>query len=121
MFKFIATLLVIACFLIALVLFGTHRNWISTPSFLYQTIVFVTFTTTVIFGYLYRVATASLFVQLYLLTMVVKVLAYGAYSYFMIMSDEHGARINVAFFLLSYLIFTATEIAFLYRRISSHM
>lgn len=121
MFKFIATLLVIAGFLIVVVHFGTYLNWISPPSFLYQTLVFVAFTTTVIFGYLYRVAKPGLFVQLYLLTMVVKVLAYGAYSYFMITSDEPGARMNVAFFLLCYLIFTAAEIASLYRGISSNM
>jgi len=119
MFKFIATLLSIAIFLILLVHFATHLDWVSKPSFLYQTIIFITFATTVIFVYLFRMAKPDFFVQLYLLTMGVKLLAYTAYAYFMITSDKQGAVTNVAFFLLCYVIFTAVEIAFLHRKISS--
>jgi len=119
MFKFIATLLLIAIFLLALAQFGTYLDWIPQPSFLYQTLIFVLFTTVVIFVYLKSVAKPDFFVQLYLLSMGVKLLAHSAYAYFMITSDKQGAITNVAFFLLCYVIFTATEIAFLYRKISS--
>jgi len=119
MFKFIATSLSIALFLIALVHFGTHLGWIPIPSFLYQTLIFITFTTAVIFAYLYRMAKPDFFVPMYLLTMGVKLVAYSSYAYFMIRSDRGGAVTNVAFFLLCYAIFTAMEIAFLHRKISS--
>lgn len=119
MFKFIAALLLIAIFLGGLVLFGTGLNWISTPSFLYQTLIFITFTTAVIFAYLYNAMKPDFFVQLYMLSMAVKLLAYSTYAYFMITSDKRGAFLNVAFFLLCYVIFTVVEIVFLYRKISS--
>jgi hypothetical protein len=50
--------------------------------------------------------------------MVVKVLAYCTYNLIMIMSDRPAAIGNVAFFMIAYFIFTALEIAFLYRKIA---
>jgi hypothetical protein len=51
--------------------------------------------------------------------MVVKLLAYGAYNVAVIIMDRAGAPSNVVFFLVLYFIFTALEVAFLYRKISS--
>ena len=76
------------------------------------------FVTTVIFVYLYRLAKPSVFVQLYLFSMAVKLLACFAYTLLMIREDKSGAVVNVLYFLIVYLLFTALEIAFLYRRIS---
>jgi hypothetical protein len=50
--------------------------------------------------------------------MVVKLLAYGAYNFVMIIDDRGGATENVVWFSVLYFIFTAVEIGFLYRRIS---
>ena len=69
-----------------------------------------------IFVYLVRAGDNS-FVQLYLLTMVVKLLAYCAYNVVIILQDRENAGINVGFFLITYLLFTTLELAFLYRRI----
>jgi hypothetical protein len=57
-------------------------------------------------------------VQLYLLSMVVKLIAFLAYNLVMVLDDRKGAMANVLYFLLVYFIFTAVEIAFLYKRIS---
>jgi hypothetical protein len=89
------------------------------PSFFYQTLIFLVFATTTIFAYLYNANRPDFFVQLYLLTMVVKFLAYGAYNLFMILEDKDGASLNVVFFMIIYIVFTALEIAFLYRRITN--
>jgi hypothetical protein len=88
------------------------------PSYFFQTLILLLFGTGLIFVYLYRFNRQDLFVHIYLLSMVVKLLAYGAYSFFMIMDDEAGAVANVTWFMLLYLIFTLLEIVFLYRKIS---
>jgi hypothetical protein len=91
----------------------------SLPSFFYETTAFIVFVTVVIFVYLYRSENPSFFVQLYLLSMVVKLLAFFAYNIFMVLDDRVGAVSNVSYFLLNYVLFTILEIAFLYRKISS--
>jgi len=101
------------------VTFAFSNGWLpGVPSFLFQTTWLVAFVTTVIFVYLYRARSTSYFVQLYMLTIAVKLLAYFAYSLIMILKDKPGLVMNVLYFLALYFIFTAVEIAFLYRRIS---
>lgn len=103
-------MLVIACF---------SQGWIpGLPSFLFETTWLVAFVTTVIFIYLYRSGKGVYFVQLYLLSMAVKLIAYFAFTLIMIMDDRRGALPNVLYFLVLYFIFTAVEIGFLYRRIN---
>ncbi|MDH4090179.1 MAG: hypothetical protein OEV74_00550 [Cyclobacteriaceae bacterium] len=94
-------------------------QWIDQfPSFFYQTLIFLVFSTTTIFAYLHKINKPDFFVQLYLLTMAVKLLAYGAYNLIMIIKDNVGASVNVVFFMMLYVIFTVLEIAFLYRKIA---
>jgi hypothetical protein len=106
-------------FIAVLTILAGHQHWINgIPSFFYQTNIFLLFTTFVIFAYLYKAARPDFFVQLYLLSMAVKLLAYGIYTGIMITEDRLGAAKNVAFFLILYVVFTALEIVFLYRKIS---
>jgi len=106
--------------LAALVLSAVHMAWIPRqPSFFYQTLIFLVFSTGLIYRYLYKASRPEFFVQLYLLTMAVKILAYGVYAYIMISKDAAGAALNVVFFMITYFCFTALEITFLYRKISS--
>jgi hypothetical protein len=114
--KFIIALLAAALGLAAIVFFSVHQNWLEKlPSFFYQTLFFLMFSTAVIYVYLYKVNKPDYFVQLYLLTMAVKLLGYGAYVYFMITGDRKDAFSNVVFFMVSYFLFTTLEIVFLYR------
>ena len=102
------------------ILSAYHQSWIlHPPSFLYETVIFLIVSTGAMYGYLYNVNKPDFFVQLYLLLMVVKFFLYGAYVYFMIIKDKPGATMNVAFFITLYFIFTALEVGFLYRKISS--
>lgn len=99
--------------------YSYYQGWLpAIPSFLFETTWFVGFTTSVIFVYLYRSKNPSFFVQLYLLSMAVKLMAYFGYALFMILDDRQGAVPNVLYFLIIYFLFTIIEIAFLYRRIS---
>ncbi len=119
MIRFVLVLLIAALALACLAGLAYKQLWIEQlPSFFFETLIFLVFSTTTIFAYLYKVDKPDFFVQLYLLTMVVKFLAYGAYNLFMIMEDKPGAAANVVFFMLLYAVFTGLEIAFLYRKIS---
>lgn len=88
------------------------------PSFFTETLILLIFSTALIFGYLYRSDKPDFFVQLYLLSMVVKLVAYGAYMFVVILDDAPGAVANVVFFMATYFIFTVAEIAFLHRKIT---
>ncbi len=83
-----------------------------------QTLVLLVLTTSIIYVYLYKARTSAYFTQLYLLTMVVKVLAYCAYILLMVLKDKPAAVENAVFFLVCYFTFTALEIGFLYRKVS---
>jgi hypothetical protein len=86
------------------------------PSFFWQTLIFLNFSTLLIFYYVIRSGSNS-FVQLYLLTMVLKLFAYCAYNIVIILQDRENAGINVGFFMITYLLFTTLELVFLYKRI----
>ena len=111
--------LMAAAFLLVAVAYGlVGQPWLKTlPSYFFQTLVLLLFGTGLLYVYLYRFNRQDLFVHIYLLSMVVKLLAYGAYNFIMILDDEAGAVANVAWFMLVYLIFTLLEILFLYRKI----
>jgi hypothetical protein len=88
------------------------------PSFFFQTLVLLLFGTCLLYVYMYRLNKAAFFVQVYLLTMAIKLLAYGVYNYFIITDDQSEAVPNVIWFMLLYVIFTVLEVAFLYQKIS---
>jgi hypothetical protein len=118
--RFLIALLASAVLLAWGSLYAHAHGWIGVlPSFFYQTLIFLVFSTAIIYLYLYRSNKTGLFLHLYLLTMVVKFIAYGAYNLFVILEDKAGADTNVVFFMLGYFIFTVVEIAFLYHRITS--
>ncbi len=87
------------------------------PSYLWQTLIFLNLCTIGAFYFLLK-AVPSSFVQLYLLTTVLKLFAYCAYNVAIILQDRPNAGVNVGFFLIAYVLFTTLELVFLYRRIS---
>lgn len=119
MIRFIVVLLLAALTVAGLTIVARNLSWIDAlPSFFYQTILFLLFATAVVFRYLYRVRKPDFFVQLYLLTMALKILAYAAFNLVVILEDRSGAARNVAFFMVLYFLFTAIEVVFLYLKIS---
>ena len=119
MSRFFLTLIVATVILLTVAYSSLGQPWLVVcPSFFFLTLILLLFGTGLIFVYLYRFDRQDLFVHIYLLSMVVKLLAYGAYNFFMVMEDEAGAVANVAWFMIVYLIFTVLEIVFLYRKIS---
>jgi hypothetical protein len=104
-----------------LMLMSLRFGWIDAmPSYYLQSLIILSIFTIVIYRYLDRLKSPEIFVQIYLLSMAVKLLAYGAYVVLMIMEDKPGANKNVLFFLVLYVIFTALEVVFLYRKITGN-
>lgn len=119
MIRFFLSLIAVGLILAGAAWYLMEYQLINTlPSYFYQTLIFLFFGTGLVYVYLYKFDKPDFFVQLYLLTMAVKLLAYGAYNFVIILDDKTGAIGNVAWFLVLYLTFTVVEIAFLYRKIS---
>ncbi len=120
MIRFILVAIFLTLAIPALVNFLYQHSLIAhAPSFLYETTLVVSLFTSIIFIYLYRAKRGDYFVRLYLLSMVVKLLGFLAYNVIMVLDYRAGSVPNVLYFLLLYFIFTAVEIAFLYRKISA--
>jgi hypothetical protein len=95
-----------------------HLHWIdSLPSFFYVTLTLLLVGTFAICAILYK-SHQQEFVQLYLLTMVIKLIAYIIYNIIVVVLDKEGAFRNVAFFMFTYFLFTALEVGFLYWKVS---
>lgn len=89
-------------------------QWFRQPSYLYEILAFSALTAVILFAFLYRITKPGIFIQLYLLSMVVKMLASGIFIFIITLNDRAGASSNVAIFLLFYIIFTGIEVGFLY-------
>jgi hypothetical protein len=115
---FLALAFVSAC--LVGIAFGLKSiQWIDgLPSYFFQTLIFLLFGTSLLYAYLYKFNRTDFFVQLYLLSMAVKLIAYGTYNFILIEDDKPGAVGNVGWFLVLYFIFTALEIFFLYKKIA---
>lgn len=117
MIRFFVVLILSAFAIRGLSWLAHELAWIpKLPTFLNQTLIFVTFGTGLMFRYLYRIKRPDTFVQFYLVMMVVKIVAFGAYAFFIVLKDKAGATFNIVFFLICYFIFTALEIAFLFQK-----
>jgi len=115
--RFFLVLLLSAVAIWALSWLAHDLGWISMlPSFLYQTLIFLTFGTGIMYRYLYQIKKPETFVQLYLFMMVLKMIAFGGYAFIVVLKDRAGATSNIVFFLILYFIFTALEIAFLFQK-----
>jgi hypothetical protein len=113
--KFLITLSITAIGILVLSLRGMEKQ----PDFLYQTIIFLFLATAGLYRFLLKTKQErpDYFVQLYLLTLVVKIIASSAYLFVMVVGQPEPAR-DVVFFMAVYFVFTALEIAFLYRRVN---
>jgi len=117
--RFFVFLVLTALILGGAVWIGHDQGFFSMPSFFFKTLLFLVFGTALIYRYLIRVEKPELFVQLYLILMAVKLIAYGAYCGVIITQDKAGAAANVVFFMIVYFAFTALEIGFLFHKISA--
>jgi hypothetical protein len=118
LFKFTAIIIGFSAFALGLLQICDAAGLILRPTFSTQTIILVSFTTLAIFFYLSKPKLKPYFLQIYLASMVVKLIAYCAYNFLIIVRDRPNAFGNVIVFLIVYVVFTGIEITFLYKKIA---
>jgi hypothetical protein len=119
MIRFFLSIVAATIIIVAFLLWAQNTGMIGRlPSFFKEILILLGLTTVLIFKYLYRPREPAFFVQLYLGTMVIKLLAYGGFCLWIIVKDKPGSTSNITFFLVVYLLFTVLEISFLFKRIS---
>ena len=116
MIKFLITLTFSA------LLIGAIGFWViePLPEYFFRTLIFLFVSTAGLYRFLLRTKQQrpDFFVQFYLATMVVKLIAYGAYMFIVVTSQTENAVYDVMVFMVVYFIFTAIEIGFLYRQVN---
>lgn len=116
MTRFLITALLIS---VALLL-GGYAYFKILPAFFYQTIILLFVSMAGLYKFLLDTKRdkPDFFVPIYLATLVVKLIAYGAYIFVMVKKQPEMMAENVVFFMIGYVIFTGVETGFLYRFIS---
>jgi hypothetical protein len=114
--KFLGTLIFAAVIFLAIGQWGLEAR----PEYFFRTLIFLFISTAGLYRFLLRTKQQrpDFFVQLYLATMVVKLIAYGAYLFVVVTAQPEKAVYEVFFFMVVYFIFTAIEIGFLYRHVN---
>jgi hypothetical protein len=89
------------------------------PTYFYETISLLAATTAGLYFLTLKTKKTlpGSFVQVYLGTLVIKILAFGAYIFVVVLDDASGAMANAIFFLSAYLLYTILEVSFLYFRV----
>lgn len=112
-------LLAVAAVVAATILIG-YVGLAARPSFFNETLALLAFGTVGLYHYLVQVQKTrpQIFVPFYIATLVLKILAYGAYVFVTFRLDPEGAVPNAVYFIVLYFIFTGVEVFFVYRRIT---
>lgn len=100
--------------LLSAVLTWAAKMWLEV-SFLLSILVFLFASTWLVFAWMARKNQPEDFVKNYLLSIVLKLLAGGIFIAVIIFSDKVFADSNALFFMVSYLMFTGAEVAFLFK------
>jgi len=116
-FPFLGTIVIFSASLLCVVYLS---GWVAVaPSFSVEIVLLLAITTLVIYFYLLNwiQKNPSLFAQFYLLSIAVKLLAYGAFVAVMVSFEPDQAIENTLLFLITYLLFTFLEVFFLFQKV----
>lgn len=119
MLRFLVFLSLAALSIIAFVYAGASHNWFAFPSFFWAIMIALSFLTTVVFYFLLAYSKAASFTQIYLLSIVCKLLGYGTIMIVFILKDKAGATENAVLFMATYFIFTSIEVGLLFKKINA--
>jgi hypothetical protein len=100
---------------------GSLLSWWSFPSLWKEIVFFLFFITLIITNYLLKLRKKQpqAFVQFYLLSIILKMVAGIGFVLLLIWKAPAEVRGNVGLFIISYLLFTGLEVIFLIRNTSS--
>ena len=116
--RFYFILVLCAVFMGSAIEFGASEGWFTKPSFGLEIILILTFFTGLIFFRLHKTRSEN-FTQTYLFTIVLKLLLGGILIGVILFMDKRLAVENALFFIINYLLFTALEVFFLFRKLNS--
>lgn len=113
MAKFIITTLIISLLLVG----GGYLFFETLPGFFFESIILLLLSTAGLYRFLINIKRdkPDFFVPLYLATLTVKLIAYGAYIFILVKLQPEWMFENVVFFMVGYVIFTGVETYFLHR------
>lgn len=113
MARFILVTIIISLLLIG----GGYLFFDLLPGFFWESIILLALSTVGLYRFLINIKRdkPDYFVPLYLATLTVKLIAYGAYIFVMVKLQPEKMFENVVFFMIGYVIFTMTETYFLHR------
>jgi hypothetical protein len=119
--RFAIAVVLISTLLFISVYVGRAQGYFSSPSFYIEIIAFQALVTLGFYAYLLRRISVSPqdFTPAFLLTLVLRFLLFAGFMLVIIVMDTLGAHANALFFMISYMILTVTEVAFLYRKVTS--
>lgn len=121
MIRFSIAIFVISILLFFALLFGNTQGYFPIPSFSNEIIGFLSLSTLGVYFYLIKKIANNPqdFTGAFLLTLVLRFLLFAGFMLVIILLDKPGATYNALFFMITYVMFTAAEVAFLYRKVMS--
>lgn len=97
---------------------GAGKGWFSMPTYALQITIISVITTASIYMVLARTAKPQLFVNLYLLTIVMKLIFYSALLLMMRLISPQSLEPNAILILAAYLLFTFLEVGVLFAKVN---
>jgi len=89
---------------------------LASPSFLILILTILALITWLVYLFIRRTNRED-FIKNYLLTIVLKLLIGGVFIFSLLYIDKPGADANAIFFMVAYLLFTALEVGFLFKKL----
>jgi len=119
--RFSLVVFLICVLLVFSVFYGSAQGYFAVPSFTYEIIGFLGFSTISFYTYLLRKISKSPqdFTSAFLLTLVLRFLLFAGFMLVIIYIDNPGANSNALFFMVAYAILTVVEVGFLYQKVMS--
>ena len=120
MLKFLFYLFLLTALVVAGLYVGHLQGFFPIPTYSWEIIFYMAFSTAVVVNILHKKSGPVLFTQLYLFTIVIKILTGSMVILTIIFLDRQGDFGNAALFIITYLLFTFLEVIFLYGMVNSH-
>jgi len=114
--KFLFYLFILSALVATVMYVGHRQGFFPFPSYGWEIIFYMAFSTAAMVNILLKKSGPVLFTQLYLLTIVIKILAGSVVILFIIFINRREAFENAALFIITYILFTILEVTFLYRK-----
>ena len=117
MLRYFIIMLTVLAALLGGVWFGAYQAWWNLPAMWIQVLVFLFVAMLIIGVNLLRIRKSQpqIFVQFYLLSIALKMLAGLAFIFFLIWDNPVQAAATAALFLIAYILFTVAEVVYLVR------